>query len=87
MNCPTDCGLKMEPHLGLDSLFPPDTMFSQATSHAPSLPEVSVPPPDVRAHPCSTNKVSTHRGRPAQCPAETGSIPPGTLEADYSAVE
>ena len=88
MNCELSyCGLTMEPHTGLDSLSPLDTMFSLATSHAPSLPEVSVPPPDVRAHPCSTNKVSTRRGRPAQCPAETGSIPPGTLEADYSAVE
>ena len=71
MNCQTDCGLKMEPHPGLDSLSPPDTMFILATSHASSLPEVSVPPPDMRAHPCSTIKVSTHRGRPAQCPAET----------------
>ena len=71
MNCQTDCGLKMEPHPGLDSLSPPDTMFILATSHASSLPEVSVPPPDVRAHSCTTNKVSTHRGRPAQCPAET----------------
>ena len=72
MNCELSyCGLKMEPHPGWDSLSPPDTMFSLATSHAPSLPEVSVPPPDVRAHPCSTIKVPTHRGRPAHCPPET----------------
>ena len=61
VNCQTDCGLKMEPHPGLDSLSPPDTMFILATSHASSLPEVSVPPPDMRAHPCSTIKVSTHK--------------------------
>ena len=63
MNCELSyCGLKMEPHPGLDSLYTLVTMFSLPTihTHAPSLPEVSVPPPDVRAHPCTTNKVSSH---------------------------
>ena len=89
MNCELSyCGLTMEPHTGLDSLSPLDTMFSLATSHAPSLPEVSVPPPDVIAHPCSTNKVSTHRGRPAQCPAETRlNFLTNVDYVDYSAVK
>ena len=87
MNCELSyCGLKMEPHPGLDSV-PARHHVQPGHQPRPLAAEVSVPPPDVRAHPCSTNKVSTHRGRPAQCPAETGSIPPGTLEADYSAVE
>ena len=48
----------MEPHPGWDSLSPLVTMFSLATSHAPSLPVVSGPPP-LPSHAASPSILSS----------------------------
>ena len=68
VNCP-NADWKIEPHPSLDSL----ARHYVQPDHQPRPlgAEVSVPPLDVRAYPCSTNKVSSHWGRPAKRPAKT----------------